>query len=103
MNFQLLTVLVPSTIKEDMVDALIQHDVISGFNLWEINGYSREHSQFSLGEQVAGYRKLHRFEIMHRTEQETDLMNLLDRVCSASHARYWIVPITASGQLGEAG
>lgn len=103
MIFQLLIVLVPSTIKEDMIDALIQHEAISGFNLWEINGYSRQHSQYSQGEQVAGYRKLHRFEIMHRTEQETGLMNLLDRICSASHARYWIVPITASGQLGEAG
>ena len=102
MNVQLLIVLVPSAIRDDMIDALIQHDDISGFNLWEINGYSQEHSRYSLGEQVAGYRKLHRFEIQHLAEQETELLELLERVCSASHARYWIVPIAKSGQLGQA-
>jgi len=98
---QLLIVLVASAIRDDMIDALIQHDDISGFNLWEIDGYSQEHSKYSLGEQVAGYRKLHRFEIQHKAEQETDLLELLGPVCSASHARYWIVPIATSGQFGK--
>jgi len=102
MNTQLLIVLVASAIKDDMIDALIQHDAISGFNLWEINGYSREHSRYSLAEQVSGYRKLHRFEIQHTSEQETELLELLGRVCSASHARYWVVPIAKTGQLGQA-
>lgn len=102
MNDQLLIVLVASAIKEDMIDALIQCEGISGFNLWEINGYSREHSRYSLGEQVAGYRSLHRFEIQHQTDQEAQLLSLVAQTCRASHARYWIVPISRSGQAGQA-
>lgn len=101
MNKQLLVILVSSTIRDDMVDALIQHTDISGFNLWTINGYSREHSKYSLSEQVAGYQSRHRFEIEHDAEQEAQLLELLGRVCRASHARYWITPIVKSGQLGE--
>ena len=101
MNEQLLIVMVADAIREDMIDALIQCQSIQGFSQYEINGFSREHSQYDLAEQVAGYRRLCRFEIKHRTEQEEELLALLRRVCSASHARYWVVPVTCTGQIGQ--
>lgn len=102
MKEQLLVVLVASTLKEDLIDALIQCPHITGFSLQEISGYSREHSQYDLSEQVAGYRKLHRFEVQHEAALERVLLKLLEEVCSASHARYWIVPVQTSGVVGQA-
>lgn len=100
MNEQLLIVMVAETIREDMIDALIQCQSIGGFSQYAINGYSREHSQYDLSEQVAGYRKLCRFEIQHGTEQEGELLALVRAVCSASQARYWVVPILHGGRFG---
>jgi hypothetical protein len=100
-NEQLLVVVVAEAIREELIDALIQYEEISGFGLQEISGYSREHSQYDLAEQVAGYRKLCRFEIQHRKDQEFDLLDMIREVCNASHARYWIVPIIHGGQLGQ--
>lgn len=101
MSEQLLIVMVADAIREDMIDALIQCDSIGGFSQYEINGYSREHSQYDLSEQVAGYRKLCRFEIQHNAALEAELLALVRAVCSASHARYWVVPILHGGQLGQ--
>jgi hypothetical protein len=97
---QLLIVLVSATIRDDLIDALIIYEDISGFSMHEISGYSREHSQYSLSEQVSGYRKLYRFEILHAQEQEAELLRRVDETCSASHARYWVVPVSKTGVLG---
>jgi Protein of unknown function (DUF3240) len=97
---QLLVIHVPGDIREDVIDALIAYEEITGFSLSEISGYSREHSQYNLEEQVAGYRVFYRFEVHHQVAQENDLLRLLDDVCNASHARYWIVPVSRSGSMG---
>lgn len=99
---QLLIVLVSGTIRDDLIDVLIAYEDMSGFSMQEINGYSREHSQYNLSEQVSGYRKLYRFEILHSQEQEAELLRRVDKACSASHARYWVVPVSKAGVLGAA-
>jgi hypothetical protein len=97
---QLLIVLVSATIRDDLIDALIVYQDISGFSMQEISGYSREHSQYSLSEQVSGYRKLYRFEVLHEQGREAELLRRVDETCSASHARYWVVPVSKTGILG---
>ena len=92
--------LVSATIRDDLIDALIIYEDISGFSMHEISGYSREHSQYSLSEQVSGYRKLYRFEILHAQGHEVELLRRVGETCSASHARYRVVPITKTGVLG---
>ncbi|MAT93626.1 MAG: hypothetical protein CME59_13595 [Halioglobus sp.] len=98
---QLLVIHVPGEISDDIIDALIAHEETSGFSLTEIKGYSREHGQYNLEEQVAGCRRLYRFEVQHRAEQEHALLELLAGVCMASHARYWIIPLNQTGTLGS--
>jgi hypothetical protein len=102
MNEQLLVVVASEKIREDLVDALIGLEEISGFNLGTIGGYSREHSEYDLGEQVAGYRRLCRLEILHREDQQATLLAALEAACGASPLRYWITPLIASGHLGQA-
>ncbi len=66
----LLIVLAPAGRRDDLVDALMGNDHVSGFTLSPALGYSREHSHFSLGEQVAGYRDYSRFEVLFEADEQ---------------------------------
>jgi len=98
---QLLILVVPIEIKDDVIDTLIEFDGITGFNLEKIAGYSKEHSRFNLREQVEGYRELFRFEIMHARDQQQRLLSSLSPVCDAPRIRYWITPILEQGHFGD--
>jgi hypothetical protein len=98
---QILVAIVPAEIKDDVVDILIALESISGFNLTRIAGYSREHSHFSLREQVEGHREMYRFEVMHERAQEEALIRALGRVCAVARARYWILPVMGQGHFGD--
>ena len=100
-EWQLLIILVPNELKDDVVDTLIELDGISGFNLEKISGYSREHSQFNLREQVEGNRQMYRFEVMHRQGQMQHLLSALGPVCAAPQLRYWILPVLEQGHFGD--
>ena len=97
---QLLVLIVADELQDDIVDSLILLEDISGFTLSTIEGYSREHSQFNLRELVEGHRKMSRFEILHGSEQETEILAALAAACGDTQARYWITP-TRSGHLGN--
>ena len=98
-ELQLLVMMVPGEIKDDVVDTLIACDGISGFNMETIAGYSKEHSKYNLREQVEGYREFFEFEVMHRPEQEQFLLCSLRPVCESAHIRYWILPVLKQGHL----
>lgn len=97
---QLLVLIVADELQDDIVDSLILLEDISGFTLSTIEGYSREHSQFNLRELVEGHRKMSRFEILHDSAQETEILAVLGAACGDRQARYWISP-TRSGHLGN--
>ncbi|PLW67207.1 DUF3240 family protein [Pseudohalioglobus lutimaris] len=99
---QLLTVIFSDEIKDDIVDSLIAMEALSGFSLSRIDGYSRQHSQYDVKEQVAGYRQMWRAEVVHRVEQQVALLRSLEETARASHLRYWVTPLSASGTLGAA-
>jgi len=98
-NCQLLVIVVPGEIKDDVVDTLMELEDISGFNLAKIAGYSKEHSQFNVREQVEGYRELYRFEIIHTESQQKLLLDSLSTVCAGPRLRYWIVPVIEQGHF----
>ncbi|MBE9538818.1 MAG: DUF3240 family protein [Proteobacteria bacterium] len=99
---QILTLVVPVDVKDDVVDTLIEMEGITGFNLEKIAGFSKEHSRFNLREQVGGYRELYRFEVIHSKKQQPLLLSALRPVCDAPRIRYWITPILEQGHFGEA-
>lgn len=97
---QLLIIMVPADLRDDMVDCLLGNPAISGFNMTTLAGYSVEHSQYDLREQVEGYRSFFKFEVMHRREQQRDMLAMLRPVCGAARLRYWIVPVLEQGHFG---
>ncbi|PCI72916.1 MAG: hypothetical protein COB38_02435 [Gammaproteobacteria bacterium] len=96
---QLLVVIAPVEIKDDLVDTLMSLECVSGFNFSEIGGYSKTHSQYDIGEQVQGYRKLQRFEIVHQSIEEAIILKALKKVCRNAQIRYWISPINSMGHI----
>jgi hypothetical protein len=96
---QILVLMVPGEIRDDVVDTLIGCDGISGFNMQTIAGYSQAHSEYSLREQVEGYREFFQFEVVHQPQQERFLLESLRAACESAHVRYWVVPILRQGHL----
>ena len=96
---QLLVVLVPGELKDDVIDMLIACDDISGFNMATTAGFSKEHSQYNLREQVEGFREMFQFEVLHMAPQEQNLLDQLRQVCTAVQVRYWIAPLNHAGHL----
>lgn len=94
---QLLVLVVANELKDSVVDVLAGLGDVSGFSLSNIEGYSREHHQLSLSEQVAGHRGMARFEVIHEPAQEQILLTALESACGPGKARYWIIPLAASG------
>lgn len=98
-NYQLLVAVVPNEIKDDLVDALINLECISGFTFNEVGGYSKIHSQYDVAEQVQGYRKLLRFEVVHDSKDASSILAELKPICEKAHARYWIVTVDSMGHF----
>lgn len=91
--------MVPGEIRDDVVDCLTACDGISGFNMTTMAGFSKEHSQYDVREQVEGYRQLFKFEVMHSSTQQPSLLAALRPVCSSANIRYWVVPVLEQGHL----
>ena len=101
MTEQVLTAIFSDDIKDEIIDTLMALQGLSGFSLGQIDGYSRKHSQYDLKEQVAGYRRMWRAEVLHRHEQERELLLALEETSRASHLRYWVMPLQVCGTFGD--
>jgi len=98
-NEFVLSLIVPVEIKDDLVDSLMEQEDISGFSLFPIDGFSKKHSQFNIKEQVDGYRRFYKFEIVHNIDIQQALLQSIKPVCEASNVRYWIYDLKTSGNF----
>jgi len=96
---QLFILISPKELKDDLVDLFISMKQLSGFNLKQINGYSKEHSNFNITEQVEGYRELVQFEVLINLENKQALIEHLLPICQPAKLRYWFLPISESGHF----
>lgn len=92
----ILMAVVPELLKDDVVDTLMELALISGFSLFNIQGFSKDHNHYSLREQVEGYKGFYRFEIMHSAQHTSAVLQQLKHV-SQGQIRYWLVPIIEQG------
>ena len=98
-GLQILVLVIADSRRDDVVDALMSLDLISGFTMTPAMGFSAQHSQFSVREQVEGYRTFARFEILlDATTLEPVLETLADAAGSES-SRYWVAEAPVSGDL----
>jgi hypothetical protein len=97
--FFLLTLIVPPTLEEPLVDWLLQFESESGFSTSPVNGHSSRHEGLTLAEQVSGRKKHIRFE-MHVPEAEwRPLIEQLRRDFAGAGIHYWVSPVVTQGRV----
>jgi hypothetical protein len=85
--------------RSEVVDCLMQVTSISGFSIYDIDGFSRRHEQFDIGEQIRGARHMQVAEII-ATEQ--DIVAIRDAVRALHFGeplRYLVQPLEAVGHF----
>jgi hypothetical protein len=97
----IFTLNVPTGLKDEVVDTLIDLPDITGFNLKTIHGYSKEHSLFDISEQVEGYRAYFQFEILIALRNVEKLKQCLKPICQSAKLKYWLTPVLESGHFIE--
>ncbi len=95
----LFTLHAPTSLKDEIVDRLINLPNITGFNLIKLSGYSKEHSLYDISEQVEGYRAFYQFEILVASNEVGELKNGLNPVCQPAKLKYWLTPVMDSGHF----
>jgi hypothetical protein len=95
----LITINVPPSIEESIVDCLLTFETASGFSSFIVNAHDYKNEGFSLAEQVTGRQKKVRFQ-MYVPEQ--DLQTLLAKLkgnFTGAGIQYWVLPIVDSGYI----
>ena len=95
----IFTLNVPTDLKDDVIDKLITFSSITGFNLKTINGYSKEHSQFDITEQVEGYRAFYQIEVLITLKDIKQLKATLNPICQPAKLKYWLTPVIESAHF----
>ena len=95
----IFTVIVPTSIKDQVVDNLMGLPNITGFNLKKINGYSKEHSLYDVSEQVEGYKTFYQFEVLIASSELSKLKDSLNPVCQPAKLKFWLTPVIESGHF----
>ena len=95
----IFTLNVPTALKDEIVDRLMNLPSITGFNLTKMSGYSKEHSLYDISEQVEGYRTFYQFEVLIAVNEVNNLKSSLNPVCQPAKLRYWLTPVIESGHF----
>lgn len=95
----IFTLNVPKELQDEIIDILMDFPSITGFNLNQINGYSKEHSCYDLAEQVEGFRLFSQFEILLPEQFLNDIKLVLNPICQPARLKYWITPVLESGHF----
>lgn len=102
-NLEVLHAFFPLDMRDAVVDALLELDELSGFSIVPIDGHSRDNSQLDKLEQVVGYRRMFRLEVIVNSDLREQVIDHL-RVCRSykpgdKGIRYYVTPIVESGHL----
>jgi hypothetical protein len=95
----LLTLIVPVSLEEVLVDWLFENAPGRGFCSGPVNGHSGNHEALTLGEQVAGRKRQIRFEIHAPEDDARGMLERLGADLPGAAIHYWIAPLKAAGEI----
>jgi hypothetical protein len=93
----LVTINVPPSLEEALVDALLTLEEELGFSSFMVNAHHHENRGLSLAEQVTGRQKQLRFQMYIDINDLDTLVNKLKQEFSGSGLQYWVLPVLSSG------
>lgn len=93
----LITLNVPPSLEDSIVDCLLTFEAELGFSSFQVSAHDHKHEGLSVAEQVTGRQQKTRFQ-MYVARQ--DLSALIDRIktdFSGSGIHYWVMPVISKG------
>ena len=95
----LLTLIVPVSLEEVLVDWLLENAPAQGFCSFPVNGHSASHGGLTVAEQVSGRKRQIRFEVHAPTAEARALVEGLKKQFPDVGMHYWLAPLLDAGQV----
>jgi hypothetical protein len=96
-----LTVIVPTTLEDDLVDCLLEHpEWVAGFVIERVEGTGQTFALTGLRERVRGRAPRFMVQVVMAREDAERLIAVLRAAFPTPDAAYWITPVLAFGRLG---
>lgn len=95
----LLTLFVPPSIEETLVDWLLEHASIEGFSSAEAFGHGARQNGMSLLEQVTGRQRRVQFLIHLKRDQAERILDELRSTFAGVGLHYFLTPLLDAGRL----
>lgn len=95
----LVTLNVPTSLEEAIVDCLLTFESEHGFCSFPVYAHDHRNEGLSLAEQVAGRQKRLRFQMYVEEGVMADLLARLREEFSGAGIRYWVMPVIDNGLI----
>jgi hypothetical protein len=95
----LVTLNIPPSLEEMMVDSLLLLETEHGFSSFPVSAHHHENVGLSLAEQVTGRQKRVRFQMYVPVEKLPALLEQLRQEFSGSGIQYWVLPVIENGVI----
>lgn len=95
----LITMHVPVSLEEPIVDCLLSLEADHGFCSMFVNAHDHRKTGFSLAEQVSGRQKKIRFQMYIDDKDLALLLEKLRAQFTGAGIRYWVTPVIEHGIL----
>jgi len=95
----LITLIVPVSLEETVVDFLLLQEPEHGFCTYPVNSHHHRHQGLTLVEQVSGRQKRLCFQVQVDTALLPHFTNSLKTELAGSSIRYWIAPLLETGKV----
>jgi hypothetical protein len=95
----LVTINVPPSLEESIVDTLLMLEEELGFSSFTVNAHHHENKGLSLAEQVTGRQKRVRIQMYVDEDDLQTLVEQLKQDFSGSGIQYWVLPVITSGVI----
>ena len=95
----LVTINVPPSLEEAVVDFLLTIENAQGFSSFPISAHDHRNHGLSIAEQVSGRQRKVRFQMYVNKKIIATLLTRLKADFSGSGLHYWVVPILEHGEI----
>ena len=95
----LITLNVPPTLEEAIVDCLLTFEAEHGFSSFPVSAHDHKNEGLSLAEQVTGRQRKIRFQMYVAKQDLSALVNRLKEDFSGSGIHYWVLPVIENGMI----
>lgn len=95
----LITLNVPPSLEEAIVDCLLTFESEHGFSSLPVSAHDHRNEGLSLAEQVTGRQRKIRFQMYIAREGLESLLDKLKADFSGAGIHYWVMPVIENGVI----